>query len=62
MIWEISDIPYWYAQNTFLFVRRSVVDEDERLKELYGLRGSTPLPLMHPIYYLTLCSWLRQPR
>ena len=60
LIWELPDIPYWYAQNMILFVRRDLLDAHPRLREMHAWRGGSPLPLVHPSYYLWLCSLVQQ--
>jgi SAM-dependent methyltransferase len=60
LIWERPEIPYWYAQNTILYVRRDLLEASPRLREMHAWRGGSPLPLVHPTYYLWLCSLVQQ--
>ena len=60
LIWERPDIPYWYAPTMILFVRRDLLEASPLLRELHASRGGSPLPLVHPSYYLWLCSLVQE--
>ena len=49
-IWDDEKIPYWYKQNTFMFVRNERVDE---LKITDLNNQHLPLRLVHPDIYLS---------
>ena len=55
-VWQNTAVEFWYSQNTLLFVRSSVVEMSNPLRE--ELRQTSPdqLCLVHPRQYLHLQS------
>jgi GR25 family glycosyltransferase involved in LPS biosynthesis len=59
-IWESPDVPYWYAQNTILYVNNAAAEQHEHLGKLRAMSTGFPLPLVHPALYRWLCGLLQQ--
>lgn len=58
-IWELPNIPFWYAQNMFLLVEKDYAEANNRLRSLWETQGAYPPPLVHPGLYTWFCSMLR---
>lgn len=50
--WNNDDVEWWFAQNTFLYVRRDYLAQHEALKRLKET-SPLPLPLVHPRMFLS---------
>ena len=55
-IWQNDNVEWWYAQNTFLFVRSSHLEASSSLKNEI-LRHPLSLSLVHPKAYLEVVEW-----
>lgn len=51
-VWDLPDVAWWYSQNTILYVERSRVDGDERLRRARAAAQSMPMDLVHPRKFL----------
>jgi SAM-dependent methyltransferase len=58
-VWHDNGVPYWYVQNTFLAVRRDMLDRNTNLKELAS-RCPKPTALVHPRHFLEKVESLRR--
>ena len=52
-IWHMDQVKFWYRQNTLIFARRGVLDEQPALKQAYELTNQDQLDLVHP----TMLTW-----
>jgi len=53
-IWQNDSIPYWYAQNILLFVRKNHLDKYSLLVEELGHIQNPYLSVVHPKTYLAI--------
>ncbi|MGH9740598.1 MAG: class I SAM-dependent methyltransferase [Candidatus Acidiferrales bacterium] len=53
-VWQDQRVEWWYAQNTLLFVRRDLLEQNSRLHAEFQRSNSTQLSLVHPRKYLGL--------
>ena len=51
-VWQNEQVEYWYAQNTLLFARAAVVENDPFLRREYEKTNPHQLRLVHPRKYL----------
>jgi hypothetical protein len=58
-VWDNPDVEWWYAQNTLLFARPSVVAREPRLERERERTAMGQLSLVHPRKYLALLEWYR---
>jgi SAM-dependent methyltransferase len=52
-VWQNDEVEFWYAQNTLLFVRSSVVEQSDSLREEVKRTNEEQLCLVHPKQYLS---------
>ncbi|MEH1930932.1 methyltransferase domain-containing protein [Nostoc sp.] len=52
--WQNPNVPWWYAQNMFLFVKESCWQNYPILKQNFNPLNEPPLPIIHPEFYLKL--------
>ena len=52
-VWQNQNVEYWYAQNTFVFVRQDYL-EQHQLKDNWEKSDKNPYSLVHPRMYLEL--------
>jgi SAM-dependent methyltransferase len=50
--WENPDVPWWYAQNMFLFVKQSCLHNYPFLEQNFIPLHEPPIPIIHPEFYL----------
>jgi SAM-dependent methyltransferase len=50
--WENPDVPWWYAQNMFLFVKRSCLHNYPFLDQNFSPLHEPPIAIIHPEFYL----------
>ncbi|MEH2095694.1 class I SAM-dependent methyltransferase [Nostoc sp.] len=50
--WENPDVPWWYAQNMFLFVKRSCLHNYPFLEQNFSPLDEPPIAIIHPEFYL----------
>jgi len=55
-LWRRDDVEWWYAQNVFLYVARTSLNENAALLCEYRA-CPTALPLVHPRRYLEWIEW-----
>jgi len=63
-VWNRPDIAWWYAQNTFLYVERSVLPQYPLLQQEHAASPAA-LPLVHPQSFMNWVNWclsLAQPK
>ncbi|MBV6624301.1 MAG: class I SAM-dependent methyltransferase [Rivularia sp. (in: Bacteria)] len=51
-VWNNSQVDFWYAQNTFLFIDKNSLDSYPKLKEEFQKTNFSSLPIVHPKKYL----------
>lgn len=51
VVWNDKRVRYWYAQNTFIFVREDALSRYPKLAALYS-KDEEVLPLVHPARFL----------
>jgi len=51
IVWTNSNVEYWYAQNTIIYVKESELSKYPRLQKEIENGFSTTLPLVHPERY-----------
>jgi SAM-dependent methyltransferase len=56
-VWANPDVEWWYAQNTFLYVRRDRLEADPALRREAEAAGPDALPLVHPRRYVEWVEW-----
>jgi SAM-dependent methyltransferase len=56
-VWQNPDVEWWYAQNSFLYVRRDRLEVDAALRRQAESAGPDALPLVHPRRYLEWVEW-----
>jgi SAM-dependent methyltransferase len=59
-VWENPEVDWWYAQNSFLFVRRDFLERSALLKVEYERTNPGQFRLVHPRQYLHLHGMLRE--
>ncbi len=47
-LWNNDDVSFWFAQNMFLFVKRSRLEKEPKLKKIFSKNGKVPLNIVHP--------------
>jgi len=52
-IWDIEDIPWWYAQNAFLFVRHEALSTIPLLARTSDAAGPRPVAIVHPRLFMS---------
>lgn len=50
--WELPEVPWWYAQNTLLYVSSEMIDRNEGLRTLRQQTSLMPTDVVHPRKYL----------
>ena len=53
-IWQNQNVEYWYAQNTFVFVRQDYLEQHKNLKNNWEKSDKNRYSLVHPRMYLEL--------
>jgi SAM-dependent methyltransferase len=61
-IWRDDEVDWWYAQNLLLFVDRTALEADERLRREASNTVAPPLSLVHPKRYTEAVLALRLTR
>lgn len=51
-IWDNEDVNYWYAQNSFLFVKMDYIQKNKMLQKEYEQTYDSFLSIVHPKLYL----------
>ena len=51
-LWENNEVDWWYAQNTLLYVNRTVLASRPELRSACGRIPAGPLSIVHPKKYL----------
>ena len=59
-IWNVDDIPWWYAQNALLFVRRETLSKVPVLGRERDGEAPRPVAIVHPRLYLAYANPNRQ--
>jgi SAM-dependent methyltransferase len=52
--WQNPNVPWWYAQNMFLFVKQSCLPNYPFLKHNFTPLNEPPISIVHPEFYLKL--------
>ena len=53
-VWQNENVEYWYAQNTFMFVRQDYLEQHKNLKNNWEKSDKNRYSLVHPRMYLKL--------
>ena len=53
-VWQNQNVEYWYAQNTFVFVRQDYLEQHKNLKNNWEKSDKNRYSLVHPRMYLEL--------
>jgi SAM-dependent methyltransferase len=56
-VWTDTNVEWWYAQNTFLYVKRDRLEADPTLRREYEAAGPSALALVHPRRYVEWAEW-----
>ncbi len=59
-IWQNQNVEYWYAQNTFVFVRQDYLEQHQNLKNNWEKSDKNRYSLVHPRMYLKLRKTLME--
>jgi SAM-dependent methyltransferase len=59
-LWNINSVEAWYAQNIFIFVKQTHLDNYAKLKSLSCQNANKQLSLVHPRTYLRIISWFHK--
>ena len=54
LVWQNQNVEYWYAQNTFVFVRQDYLEQHKNLKNNWEKSDKNRYSLVHPRMYLEL--------
>ena len=54
LVWQNPNVEYWYAQNTFVFVRQDYLEQHKNLKNNWEKSDKNRYSLVHPRMYLEL--------
>lgn len=46
-VWRERDVEWWFKQNSYLFVRRELIESDEILREEAACTAASPFELIH---------------
>lgn len=60
-LWNQSQVLYWYAQNTIVYVSRDELEKNPELKRHLGKQTKRPARLIHPILYEYKNSLIENP-
>jgi cyclopropane fatty-acyl-phospholipid synthase-like methyltransferase len=60
MLWDINSVEAWYAQNIFIFIKQTRLDDYAKLKSLLRKDVSKQLSLVHPRTYLRIINWFHK--
>jgi len=58
-LWDDNDVTFWYAQNSFLYVRKDYLKKDKTLRKEFETSPPFPLTAIHPKIYLTYARLFR---
>ena len=47
-LWDNDNVSFWFAQNMFLFVKRSYLEKSPKLKKTFQENRNLPLSIVHP--------------
>ena len=53
-VWQNQNVEYWYAQNTFVFVRQDYLEQHQNLKDNWEKSDKNRYSLVHPQMYLEI--------
>jgi SAM-dependent methyltransferase len=60
LVWANEAVEWWYAQNTLLFARASLVETSAALKAAYEQTSPNQLCIVHPKLYCQAIAWREQ--
>ena len=55
-IWQNDKVDWWYAQNTFVYVRKSRLKNYSKLEKVYKSRNGSIVSIVHPKCYLNIVN------
>ena len=55
-IWQNDKVDWWYAQNTFVYVRKSRLKNYSKLEKEYNNRNDSVVSIVHPKCYLNIVN------
>lgn len=61
-VWQNGAVEWWYAQNTFLFVRADVLETNAALRSEFERTNPDQLSLVHPRNYVDALQPVQPPR
>jgi SAM-dependent methyltransferase len=59
-LWDINSVEAWYAQNMFIFIKQTRLDDYANLKSLLDRNADKQLSLVHPRTYHRIINWLHK--
>ncbi|MGM0884323.1 MAG: methyltransferase domain-containing protein [Bacillota bacterium] len=59
-VWRNEKVEWWYAQNMFIYAKRSYLEKNPALKEQYENTLTTQLSIVHPKQYLGLAQTMNK--
>lgn len=55
-IWQNDKVDWWYAQNMFVYIRKSLLKNYSKLEKEYNYQNSSVIPIVHPKCYLNIVT------
>lgn len=59
IVWGDAEIPYWYQQNTFLYLRNNSAQYQEMLKKISPIKNLEFMNCVHPALFSLQTDYLR---
>lgn len=55
-IWQNDKVEWWYAQNMFVYVRKSLLKNYSKLEKEYNYQNNSLISIVHPKCYLNIVN------